>query len=176
MSRLPAFWQKHFLELEAAIIVVATVILVSWYSAFDGAFHMNEFILGNRANIYRTTASIAGTLLGFSIAVASLILNFASSPRLALLRESQHYPSLWETFFQATKFLGALTVMALVCLIWDKDSSPCTWLVIPFCFFAGLSAVRLVRVIWILEQIIGIVSTPSPDLHAARGAYTRGEM
>lgn len=160
--RLPGFWRRHFMEVEALAAVLPNILLVIWLVFFDGMSAVNDLVSGNRANIYRTVASIAGTLLGFSIAVASLVLNFASSPRLAVVRRSRHYPELWKTFFQTTRFLGGLTVIALVCLIWDKDDAPLSWLVIPFCLFLSLAIVRLVRVIWILEQIIGIVSRPSP--------------
>ena len=115
---------------------------------------------GNRGNLYRTIASIAGTLLGFSLAAVSLILSFSSSPRLALLQGSSHYPVLWKTFIQATKCLGALTITSLICLAVDKDNYPIVWLVVPLCLFLGLSTVRLIRVIWILEEFFNIVSIP----------------
>lgn len=163
MRLLPQFWQKHFLGVEAVIAAVPVVALATWFIAFEGATEVDEFLKGNRTSIYRTTAGIAGTLLGFSIAVASLVLNFSGSSRLALVRRSPHYPTLWKTFFQTTRFLGLLTATALVCLVWDRDNEPVAWLILPFCLFLGLSATRLLRVIWILEQIIELVSRPSPS-------------
>lgn len=156
-------WREHFLVAEAGASAVPAVGVAIWFAFFGGESCIEDFIDGNRANIYRTTATIAGTLLGFSIAVASLVLSFASSERLAVLRRSKHYPALWKTFFQAIRLLGALTVTALVCLIWDKENAPLTWLVIPLLLFASLAAVRLLRVIWILEQIVTIVGKPSPS-------------
>ena len=160
--RLPGFWRRYFLEVETLIAVLPSIGLAIWLGFFEGMPVVNDLISGNRANIYRTSATIAGTLLGFSITVASLVLNFASSPRLALVRRSRHYPKLWKTFFQTIRCLGGLTIIALVCLTWDKENEPLTWLIIPLLLFLSLSIVRLVRVIWILEQIIGIVSRPSP--------------
>ena len=160
--RLPGFWRRYFLEVETLAAVLTSIGLAIWLIFFEGMSVVNDLISGNRANIYRTSATIAGTLLGFSITVASLVLNFASSPRLVLVRRSRHYPKLWKTFFQTIRYLGGLTIIALVCLVWDKDKEPLTWLIIPFILFLSLSIVRLVRVIWILEQIIGIVSSPSP--------------
>ena len=119
-----------------------------------------------RANVYRTVATISGTLLGFSLASATFALNVVSSPRLKMLRNSQHYPTLWKTFFQTTWFLGALTLVAIACIIWDRESAPSTWLAIPLTLFAGLSAVRLVRMIHLLEQIAVIGAAPSPTSRA----------
>ena len=167
MTGFLRFWRSHFLGLEAMVAAIPVIVFAVYLLAFDGQSRVDEFVYGNRTNIYRTVATIAGTLLGFSIAVASLVLNFVSSARLAVLRGSPQYPSLWKTFFQATRFLGALTLTALICLIWDRDTQPVTWLIVPVCLFAGLCVMRLLRVIWILEQIIGIVSKPSPDLGAA---------
>ena len=156
------FWREYFLILEAGTSAIPSIVILIWFVVFGGEAHVAEFLDGNRTNIYRTTATIAGTLLGFSIASVSLALSFASSERLTVLRESQHYPALWKTFFQAIRLLGALTLSALACLIWDKDDAPIAWLVIPLCLFASLTFVRLLRVIWILEQIVTIVGKPSP--------------
>ena len=161
------FWQRHFLGVDALTAVGLIAALVIWYLAFEGADYVEELLRGNRTNIYRTLASIAGTLLGLSIASASFTLNAVSSPRLAVLRNSRHYPTLWRTLFQTTWFLGALTIAALVCMIWDRDCAPTTWLVIPLALFVCLSVFRLARVIWILEQVIGVVARPSRDSRSA---------
>lgn len=154
-------WRRHFLAMEAAVVIGLTGLLACWMLFFDGVAFVQELMNGNRANIYRTTASISGTLLGFSIAGLSLILNFSSSPSLNLTRNSKHYPTLWKTFAQTTRCLGALTIVSLLCLALDKECAQIPWLVIPFCLFAGLSIVRLLRVVWIIEQIVGIISKPS---------------
>ena len=160
MRALLKYWHGHFLGIEAVVAIVPGVALATWLVGYGGDLHVDQFMDSNRANIYRTTAGISGTLLGFSIAAVSLVLNSASSPRLSLVRNSRHYPVLWKTFLQTTKSLGALTVISLVCLTWDRESSPQTWLVVPFCFLLTLSILRLFRVVWILEQIITIVTAP----------------
>ena len=163
------YWREHFLAVEASAALVLTGALAVWLVVLGGEAEVDKLLNGNRANIYRSLASIAGTLLGFSIAVASLVLSFISSKRLQILRGSRHYGSLWRTFFQTTRLLGASTIMALVCLLWDRDGAPCTWLVIPLCLFVTLTVVRLLRVIWILEQIILVVTKPSSTPLATAG-------
>lgn len=156
------FWERHFLGVEAVIAVSPAVALAIWMG-YEGESCVEELLHGNRGNIYRTMTGVSGTLLGFTLASASFALNAASSPRLAVLRNSRHYPALWKTFFQTTWFLGALTLATLVCMIWDRDHGPTTWLVVPLVLFVGLCIVRLARTIWILERVIGIVTKPSPD-------------
>ena len=157
-----AYWRRRFLGVEAAIAVAPALALLAWFVLGEGRECVDGLMSDVRADVYRTTATISGTLLGFLIAVASLVLNFVSADRLALLRTSERYPAMWETFFQTTRVLGALTVTALVCLVFDKDGASLPWLVVPFVLFLSLSLARLLRVIWILERIIGIVSRPSP--------------
>ncbi|MXZ87436.1 MAG: hypothetical protein F4Z07_01100 [Dehalococcoidia bacterium] len=142
--------------------IAPALTLLAWFVLGGGSECIDGLMSDVRADIYRTTATISGTLLGFLIAVASLVMSFVSTERLTLLRTSTHYPAMWETFFQAARVLGALTVTALVCLMFDKDGASEPWLVVPFVLFMSLSLARLIRVIWILEQIIGLVSRPSP--------------
>ena len=148
------------------IIIILTLLLAVWMFSYDGVSHVREFMRGNRTNIYGTTAGITGALLGFSLTGMSIVLSFTSSPRLTLLRDSQHYPTLWRTFAQATRYLGGLTVTALVCLAWDRESAQLPWFVIPFSLFVGLSMVRLLRVIWIIERIVGIISKSQQPMSA----------
>ena len=162
MTSARAYWQRRFLGVEAAIAVAPALALLAWFALGEGQECVDALMSDVRADVYRTTATISGTLLGFLIAVASLVLSFVSTERLTLLRTSEHYPAMWDTFFQTTRVLGALTVTALVCLVFDKDEASAPWLVVPFVLLLSLSLVRLLRVIWILEQIIGLVSRPSP--------------
>lgn len=164
MKALVRFWRRHFLESEAGTAVALSLVLLVCLVLFDSGRYMNEFMDGNRVNIYRTTATVAGTLFGVSIAAVSLVLNSVSSERFAVLREGRHYRSLWKTFFQTIRSLGGLTIMGLVCLAWDRDGAPVTWLVVPFVLLLSLSIFRLARVIWILEKIIEILSKPLPKV------------
>ena len=163
MKRLLVFWRKHFLGVEAGIVIVLTILFATWFFLFGGAPHVSALMQNNRGNIYRTTATISGSLLGFSMAVMAIVLGFSSSDHLAIVRDSKHYATLWKTFFQTIWCLGGLTVTALICLIWDKDCLPVSWLVIPFLLFVGLCVVRVTRTIWTLERLIGIIIKPPRD-------------
>ena len=148
-------------------IAVALAAALAIWLVLQGERQVEELIQVNRANIYRTLTGVAATLLGFTLASASFALNAVSSLRLAVLRNSPHYPALWRTFIQTTWLLGMLTLTSLVCMIWDRESAPTTWLLVPLVLFGCLCVVRLVRMIWILEQVIGIVGKPSPNSGSA---------
>ena len=157
MKRIRAFWQRHFLGMEATMAGLVTLVFSIWFFAFDGQHFVGESMQGNRGVAYTTIAGTAGTLLGFSIAVTSLVLNLSSAPGMKILRESKQYPKIWKTFTSTGRTLGSLTVVALVCLFIDTDRVPNSWLTIPLFFLLVLSIYRVVRVLWILENIIELV-------------------
>jgi hypothetical protein len=116
----------------------------------------------NRAVLYGTMASIFGSLLGFVITATSIVLGFSTSDRLAVVRESAQYPMLWKTFSATIRALAGATVVALLCLLADRDSAPKSWLEVPLFLVVVLSLFRLGRTIWVLEHIISLVTKPSP--------------
>ena len=157
MKRIRTFWERHFLGMEAITTGLMTLVFSVWFFAFDGQHHVDESMQGNRGTAYTTIAGIAGTLLGFSIAVTSIVLNLSSAHGMKKLRKSKQYPKIWETFISTGRMLGMLTIVALFCLFIDTDRTPNSWLTIPLCFLLLLSIWRVVRVLWILENIIELV-------------------
>ncbi len=61
-------------------------------------------------------------------------------------------------FIQTTWLLAAATAFAVVALIFDRDQAQC-WLALDACLLTVmLSAVRLARCVWVLEQLVKIVA------------------
>ena len=158
MRKVRAVWRRNFLGIESAVATTPALALVVYVGWFEGAAQLNELLQDQRGLVYRTLATISGTLLGFSLASASLVLTFVSSDRLALLRRSSHYGSLWKVFFQCIRALGLLTVMSLAAIVIDRDEAPFVWILAPMAGLATFVSLRLLRVIWILEQIVRLVS------------------
>ena len=156
--RLKAVWQRRFLGLEAAAATAPALALIAFFGWFDGAAQIDELLQDQRGVFYRTLATVSGTLLGFSLASASLVLTFVSSDRLALLRRSAHYGSLWKVFFQCIRSLGLLTVLSLAAIVIDRDEESFVWILVPMVGLVTFVSLRLLRVIWILEQIVRLVS------------------
>ena len=155
-------WKRRFLGIEAGVVVVVTLLFTAWFFVCDGPSHIDSIMGDNRSNIYRTIATISGSLLGLSITFTSVMigLSFNHRRRLSIVQQSEQYRVLWKVFFQMIRCIGGLTLAALVCLIWDNDSDSVSWLVIPLILFMGLSVIRICRAIWILENIIEIIIMP----------------
>ncbi|MFA5861779.1 MAG: hypothetical protein WDA16_08795 [Candidatus Thermoplasmatota archaeon] len=114
---------------------------------------------GNRAAVYGAVASIAGSLLGFVITSISIVIGFSQSDRLAVVRESSHYPTLWRILTSTTTILAASTLLALSALVVDRDPGG-TFKILTYVLLAALvvAALRIWRTIWVLKSIIGVVT------------------
>ena len=161
--RLPSIWRRHFLGLELGLAVLATAVFFIWACYFGGASSVEGLLYSNRTSLYRTMATAAISLLGFSLAVISIVVGFSSYERLAVIRTSKHYATLWKVFFHTVDSLALLSVTALVCLVFDKDKAPVLWLQTLFLLFVLLSVLRVARSIWVLKQIVWLVARPSPE-------------
>src|SRR5215469_4589801 len=147
------FWTRRFLLVEGTLALLLTIGFAVWYWGFNGAASTNLLLAGNRAALYGTTASISGSLLGFVITSTSIVLGFSASDRLAVVRESKQYPMLWRTFSATIRAFAATTVVALLCLLLDRDGASVPWLMVLLVFSVVLSMLRLARTIWALEHI-----------------------
>lgn len=113
-----------------------------------------ENLLKNLEPLHSSLASIYGSLLGFVITAAAIVISLLSSDRLSIVRQSPHFPKLWQIFFSAAKVLGIATIFSLICLIngadmWLGDSA------VYFIFGIGtLSVLRVISCLWVLENVV----------------------
>lgn len=133
-----------------------------WTEHGDGLQYVGGIVTNNRGAIYGALVSLFGTMLGFSIATVSIVLGFAGSERLLILRQSKHYPVLWTVFTSANAVLGLATIVALIGLVCDRDTKPVHLLMHLNILFLLLSLARIYRCVWVLEKIIKIITKPVP--------------
>jgi hypothetical protein len=143
---------------EFTVALAGAAAVAAWSEYGGGAAVIDGILRGNRGALYGTLASIFGSLLGFAITAASIVLGFSSSPRLRLIRDSAHYPTLWKVFSGTIKVLGIGTIASLVGLILDRDSAPVVWVTYLVVFVFLLVCLRIARTIWVLEKIIGLLT------------------
>lgn len=160
MNLLPAWWRARFILAELGASVIATSGFIGWVECLNGSSVIDGLLIGNRGPVYGALATIFGTLLGFTITAASIVLGFSSSPRLRVVRESTQYPTLWKVFGSTIRALALATIVALIALIVDRDSMPRHWALYLVVFGFLLSSVRIARAIWALENVIALVTRP----------------
>lgn len=158
MKKINIFWEANFLRLEWILAGLISLGYAFWSESVNNGVFMSQFFSDGRGTLYGTLTALFGSLLGFAITAVSIILGYAANEKLEVVRNSNHYHVLWDTFNSAIKVLAVATVLALIGLVVDKDSSPKNVILYINFFLTILSFFRIARCIWILEYIIAIVS------------------
>jgi len=163
VKRAISWWANNFLWAEFVLSVITAVAFAVWIYIFGGSAVIADVIEGNRAAVYGALASIFGSLLGFAITAESIVLGLSGSERLEVIRESKHYATLWRVFISSIRALGLATAIALLGLVLDRDSRPCQPVLVLNLFGIVLASQRLLRCIWVLENVVALVSAPSKE-------------
>ena len=160
-SGVIAFWRRWFLLVEPLLVVLIVAMIVYWSEELGGWRDLDWYLHGVRETLYSTLAGLSGSLLGFVIAALAITVAAFRSDRLGLVRK--HVQTLVATFSAATLYLGVATLVSIAALLFDRDADP-----IPLFFYSvvlvlALSAVALARCVWILHNVVSIVSAPPKD-------------
>ncbi len=154
------FWEANFLRMELLTALALSLALFIWLQVINGGYLLTQILLDIRATLYGALVALFGSLLGFIITSVSIILGYANSDRLEIVRKSKHYKDLWAVFESAIKVLTLATITALFGLIFDKNNKPVNNLIYINVFTTLLSFFRIARCIWVIENIIKIVTKP----------------
>ncbi len=156
--KIRKYWEANFLTAELVLAVVLAILFYIWSEFIDKNSFLSQYFVGNRESIYTALVALFGSLLGFSITAVSIVLGYANSDKLEIVRISSHYMDLWDTFKSAIAVLAFATMTTLVGLIFDRDSAPVNAILYLNVFASILSFFRIARCIWVLNYIIVIVT------------------
>lgn len=154
------FYRRHFLGSELVACICVAAALVAWIEVGHGRRVVNAWLDGDRGAFYGAVAAVDGAMLGFVIATAAIVLGFAASERLEILRGSTHYATLWRVFTSTIRALGLATLATLAALLVDRDTKHNAAAMIVFAGLQCLAIVRIARAVWALEKVIEVVTTP----------------
>lgn len=168
------WWRKNFLRGELYVSLALGAAFLIWCQYYGGFAIVDGLLKGNRGTIFGTLASMFGSLLGFVIATETLVLTISSVPRLAIVRNSKHYSTLWKVFFSAIWWLAGSTIIALIGLFIDRDTSPHKWILYSCATLIIISITRMARCIWALELVISTVTNPPEPPSSGRKDDSKG--
>ena len=153
-----AKWYERNFTWVNGVVAVAFGLALFFWDRWCGGTALPDFLSKNHRSLYGVLAAVYASLLGFTITTVSLILGFSSSPKLALVRESEHYSTIWSIFKSAMRWLAVATVSAIIVLIPDGKSDFVR--VVTYFLTALLTYIALLlgRCIWVLEHIIDLVT------------------
>lgn len=156
-----AFWERHFLRLELVVAVVIAGGFATWGHLCNG-FEVAYTILGeSKSQVYGVIATTAGSLLGFVVVAVSIVAGYSSTARMRVVRESEHYSTLWDVFMSAIKALGLATASGFVGLVLDQSGRSAPWILILTVFAVSFAVLRIWRSVWVLERVIHVVTRDS---------------
>lgn len=160
MKGLPDWWGRRFLLAELLLAFVATVV-IAIFSELTGGRVLGEALIERREGLYTAVTGLYGSLLGFSLATAAIVLGHTESDRLRIVRESEHYETLWKVFFSTIRILAMATAFSLTSLLVDRETFQVGAMFYASLFLALLVVLRVGRTIWILQRVVGLVTAPS---------------
>ena len=149
-------YESHFLAIDwlvPALLGLAGVLLLRLTVGDDGVQMM---VAGNRAAVYGAAAGVAGSLLGFAIALIPITQGLLSLEGLSATRRSRHAKDLFRAFLHTVFALAIVTVVAFAALLFDRDTDP------RIVFQYGLGVLILVaswklamaiRVMWMVLEL-----------------------
>lgn len=157
IKKLKNYWDVHFLRLELLLSIAIGIGFGIWVLMFSGEQRVDTILSGNRSAVYGTLAAIFGALLGFVITTLSIIIGYLPNERFDFLRKSPHFPTLGKVLISTVKVLSVATIVMVVGLIFDRDSSPQHLILCFSVFIILLALLRLGSCIWVLENVIKLI-------------------
>ena len=165
---MSSWWQRNFLLVEAVACLILTAVFVIWAGSPSGTKLLTTTLQGNRPVIYSALTALWGSLLGFIITAVSIILGLWSNERLAIIRKSGQDRTLWHTFTQTTWILAVATLASVGALVMDAEKRPTPVMQDACVLFSLLAIARVARCVWILQQLLKIVTPPPPKSQVAK--------
>jgi hypothetical protein len=171
--RLQRWIETHWTITQIIVAIAVTALAGLALGTGEPNTPLGAILGDNRAVLYGTIAAVAGSLLGFVLAAATIVLTVAGSARLNRITESNHYGELWSMFLAATKGLGLVTVAAMAALLFDRKDSPQPAFTYGLFLLSLVASLQIGTCIWILERVTSLmviergarqaaISTPTP--------------
>jgi hypothetical protein len=92
------------------------------------------------------------------------MLDLTASTPLSLLKKSEHFPLLYETFRSTTRYMSLTTLVLVGAILVDHDPVVPFWLVLAVVLSTLVSSVRFSRCLWILAKVLRIVTKAAANL------------
>lgn len=154
--------KKRLRILAGELAVFVFLFGLTWYSVSVHVVHehLYRYLANERGGLYTTMLTVEVTLLGFIIAILTIVLGYAQATRFEIVRRSRHWLALFESYTRAMRWAAYAAASYLIGLLVDRDSNPHP-AVTALCLAALLmSTAVLARMLWVTERVVHVVVTP----------------
>jgi hypothetical protein len=153
--------QKRSILFARELIIFAVLVILLWRVLSIHAVHRHlySYLADQRSGLYTTLLTVEATLLGFIVAVLTIVLGYAQATRFEIVRRSPHWNALFESYTRAMRWAACATASLLTGLLADRDSDPHP-VVTALCAASLLMSVAvLARMLWITDRVVRVVIT-----------------
>jgi hypothetical protein len=131
---------------------------VLWSEHWGGSRDLDAHLGDHRGELVAASAGVFGALLGLIITATAVILDKIDP--LRLVRESRHYPQLWETLLASVRALGLACVAAIVALLVTRAGLGERVVFFAWVMLSLLSVARVARCVWIFQHVVTLAAGP----------------
>jgi hypothetical protein len=144
------------------LIIFAILFLLLWrvFSIHTVHRHLYSYLANQRSGLYTTLLTVGATLLGFIVAILTIVLGYAQASRFEIVRRSPHWKALFESYTRAMRWSAYATASFLTGLLADRDSAPHPGVTALCAASLLMSVTVLARMLWITERVVQVVITP----------------
>ncbi|MGO8946649.1 MAG: hypothetical protein ACLQUY_03075 [Ktedonobacterales bacterium] len=142
-------------------LIISSLAMTIWVLWLHGNRWVNSVLVGDRASLYSAILTVSATLLGFVLTAVSVILVYASNPRLTVIVEHGRFTDLTKVFFATIKSLGIATLAALLALLFDREQAPSDVFFCICMISVAWATSDFIHGIHVFEKIVGILVAPS---------------
>lgn len=151
-------WRKmHFLATDMLFALLGACLMALFAYFTDSGIYAYKYIEGHLLILYQTTATIAGALMGFSVAIMMLGLNVWKEAWFDLIkRDDKSTHEIWSTLKQTNWCLALLTATSLFVMATVGGNPPAKWTIIPYLVTSSVAVARLLRAVSIIHRMVDI--------------------
>jgi hypothetical protein len=152
------FVERHWRAIEWIVAIAVSVAAVLLLGSGEPGTRLYSVLGDDRAALYGTISGVAGSLLGFVLAAATILVTVAGLPSMGRVTSSNQYGELWSMFLTTTKWLGLLTLWALGSLVVDKPTAPFAVMPYTLLFLSMTAAFQVGTCVWALERVTRVIA------------------
>ncbi|MDF2506233.1 MAG: hypothetical protein K0Q52_92 [Microbacterium sp.] len=131
--------------------------LAAWFSLNAASPAFLQFLTTDVGGLFGALVGLHGALLGFVLAALTIIMGYANSPQLRLLREAGQLPNLFRVYLAGIRSSALAMIVALGALI-VRGGTPVADVLAWIVFFTtAVSLARLMRTLWVTRNVVARV-------------------
>ncbi|MGE3495027.1 MAG: hypothetical protein AB7N73_10045 [Gemmatimonadales bacterium] len=149
-----AVWRKHFLALEAALGAGTTALFLYLWWPVDSREWFNAIVFPRVVSLASGVSAVSASLMGFTVAALSVIVVCPENEQIRNVREKGFYRRLIRVFTSSILCTGFLVVAAFATLLVPSHGISPVLATAGLLFGGTLVALRLLRLVWVMEQVV----------------------